>query len=108
MLMGVERNECREESKIAQKIANYFENLFTSTSPQDCNEILDNVLRIVSESINKNLTKPVEDLEIKHALFSMNPNKVPGLNGLTPLFYQKFWHIIGNDIYLAVKAFFPF
>nr|XP_027085050.1 uncharacterized protein LOC113707087 [Coffea arabica] len=44
--------------------------------------------------------------EIHDALFSMNPEKAPGQDGMTPLFFQKFWNTIKSDIILAIKAFF--
>ena len=43
--------------------------------------------------------------EIKAALFQMGPIKAPRLNGRNGLFYQKFWHIVGNDVITAVLDF---
>lgn len=36
--------ECRGEKEIAREIANYCDNLFTTTSPQDFEEVLDRIL----------------------------------------------------------------
>nr|XP_027120622.1 uncharacterized protein LOC113737621 [Coffea arabica] len=49
---------------------------------------------------------PVEENEIKVAVFAMNPNKAPGLDGMTPFFFQKFWPTIKEEVVKAVKAFF--
>lgn len=56
--------------------------------------------------MNQRLTRPIEDSEIKHALFAMNPNKSPGSDGMTPLFFQNYCHLVGNDICIVVKVFF--
>ncbi|XP_057986580.1 uncharacterized protein LOC131171138 [Hevea brasiliensis] len=44
--------------------------------------------------------------EIKRATFSINPSKAPGEDGLTGLFFQKQWNIIGTDICAAILEFF--
>lgn len=36
----------------------------------------------------------------------MHPNEAPGPDGITQLFFQKFWPIIKNDLALAVQQFF--
>lgn len=36
----------------------------------------------------------------------MHPDKAPGPDGMTPAFFQKYWHIVGEDIYKLTKYFF--
>ena len=49
---------------------------------------------------------PPSTLEIKEALFSINPDKAPGPDGFSASFYQSFWDIIGDDVVKDIKAFF--
>ena len=39
-------------------------------------------------------------------VFRMNPDKAPGPDGFSTSFFQKFWHIVGDDVTLANSSFF--
>ena len=52
--------------------------------------------------MNEMLLCPYTEEEVKITLFQMPPSKAPDPDGMTALFFQKFWHIIGSDITSAV------
>ncbi|CAN1841042.1 Transposon TX1 uncharacterized 149 kDa protein [Linum perenne] len=37
--------------------------------------------------------------EVKMAYFSMHPDKAPGSDGLNPAFYQRFWDVVGKQVF---------
>lgn len=79
-----------EEGEIWEVRAKYFANLFTKAQPQECDQIFEGILRIITKSMNRKLIRSVKDHEIKKALFSIYPNKAPGPEGMPPLFFQNF------------------
>ena len=80
--------------------------MFTSPGVLCLKEILDGISHSITDQINNNLTKPVEEKEVKKALFSIHPNKAPGPDGMSPLFFQKFWYFIKDDVVQAIQSFF--
>lgn len=83
----------------------YFRDIF-STKRSEFEGVMREVQNTITESQNSSLMEDVRPEEVKYALFSINPDKVPGLDGFTPGFYQKCWPIIGKDVVKAVKKFF--
>ena len=52
------------------------------------------------------LERPFTVDEIRKTVFSCNPSKAPGPDGLSFLFYQHFWDIIKDDFMQLVQAFY--
>ena len=61
---------------------------------------------VVSKEDNINLIKPVEDHEIKEAIFHMDKYKAPGPDGLGAAFFQDHWSMIHTDVCQAIRSFF--
>jgi hypothetical protein len=59
----------------------------------------------VSFSENEMLTALFTIAEIHTALFQMDPNKVPGPDGFSVLFYQTYWDLLKEDIFAMFQAF---
>lgn len=53
---------------------------------------------VITLDQNLNLTGEFTLEELKTTVFSMHPNKAPGLDGYIPIFYQKNWNMIKTDL----------
>lgn len=64
---------------------------------------------VVSDTdINDTLTRALSTSEIKADVFAIHPEKAQWPGGMTTLFYQKFWHIIGSQVLSMVQEFMTF
>lgn len=88
---------CDWDSGPGDHMVSYFHSLFTSGGCE-INEVLLDVKKCVSEEQNKDLLRPFTAKEIHEAVFSMHPDKSPGLDGMNPTFFQNFWPTIGTDV----------
>ena len=92
---------------VAEVAVNYFETIFHSGTCERMEECLNTVPQRMTTAMRVELSRPTVE-EVKAALFQMGPIKAPGPDGMNALFYQKFWHIVGNDVSSAVLEFLNF
>lgn len=79
----------------------HFTNIFKAsraTNSIHWDDHMDIIKGPLSSEALRILNEPFSTIEIKEALFQMNPPKAPGPDGFTALFFQKFWHIVGHVI----------
>lgn len=81
-----------------------FNDLFRATE-SDWKEVIECIPTIITDAQNVKFLKPIEEEEVKRALFQMNPDKAPGPDGMTPAFFQNYWKIVGKDIVDMVRNF---
>ncbi|XP_062093901.1 uncharacterized protein LOC133799929 [Humulus lupulus] len=82
----------------------YFSGLFTA-SDTNWERIISGVQRKITDDMNQTLLARIDKDEVKEALFQMHPDKAPGPDGFNPGFYQKYWDIVGSDVYQDVLNF---
>ena len=85
--------------------AEYYQNLFTSSNQLDIERVIELVDHVVMEEMAQSLVRPYIEEEVRTALFQMHPSKSPGLDGMSHFFFQKFRHIVGNDVIAVVLSF---
>ncbi|GAU14523.1 hypothetical protein TSUD_250650 [Trifolium subterraneum] len=101
-LVNEDNIEVKTQPEICQVAKNYFEKLF-SASVTVHEPILSLIAPKVTVEDNEMLTATITKEELKAALFQMQPDKSPGPDGFNPAFYQHFWDLCGDDIYVATK-----
>lgn len=84
----------------------FFRDLFTISNPHDLETLFEGFKSRVTEAMNVHLTAPVSSEEIKAAAFSVKGSSAPGEDGLTGIFYQKFWHVVGPSLSSEIRHFF--
>lgn len=91
MLIGEQGQLCTSEKEIQDEIEGFYAQLFTTSNPSHWQAVVVDIPSMISNSMNLRLIRPVDDFEVKKALFSMHPDKAPGPDGMTPKFFQKCW-----------------
>ena len=83
----------------------YFQNMFRVGTCAQMEECLNAVPHKNTTEMHQLLTSDYSTNEIKAALFQMGSTKAPDPDGMNALFYQKFWHIVGDNVIAAVLDF---
>lgn len=95
-----------DDRGLQSRIKDHFSSLFDSSNPTTSCEITSLIQPKIDADTNHYLIRPVEEWEVKQAVFGLGANKAPGPDGLSGLFYQKHWNSIKSDVVQLVSTFF--
>lgn len=85
----------------------FYKNLFAADNECRDSGLIEEVIEpLVSYEDNEMLTKLSSWFEVKDAVFGMKAEGAPGPNGFGGFFYQKYWDIVGKDVFNAIRKFF--
>lgn len=93
------------KADVAGLITGYFDELFFA-SQVDTNRIVHLFLDVVSKAESKLLLAHLKEEEVKALVFSMKPDKSPGLDRMNPMFFQRYWTLVKDDIIEACRDWF--
>ncbi|KAH1063639.1 hypothetical protein J1N35_028626 [Gossypium stocksii] len=79
-------------------IMEHFGKLFTASDVVGDHRVLSLVEEKVSSSMNDDLLKLFIKGDIRLAVKEITPLKAPRLNGFLAIFFQKYWHIVGDEV----------
>ena len=86
---------------IAKVAVSYFKNLYITSYPTSIPEVLDTIPTKVTANMYRFLIQEFTREEVEAALKQMHPN-APGPDGMSAIFFQKYWGIVGNDVICMV------
>ena len=81
---------CTDTEGIATIADDYYKNLFTTSNNLNMDGVLASVEKVVTNDMAKSLVCTYTKDEIRVALFQMHPSKSPGLDDMSPFFFQNF------------------
>ena len=89
---------CDSKEDIVRTVLSYFEDIYSSSNPSRLEEVTNLIPTKVSEEMNHDLIKDFSAEEVRTALQQMHLTKAPGSDGMSAIFYQKYWDIVGIDV----------
>ena len=89
-------------TQISTIVLNFYLQLFTSSNPSGFEVVLDSILQQVTTEMNELLIAEFTSEEIEKALKQMALLKSMSPDGMSPLFYQSYWSLLGEDIVQAI------
>ena len=92
--------------EIGQCFQTFFNNLFSSSTPNIPYDLNNLIPRCITPEDNEMLLAMPSMEEIKTTVFSMDSHKAPEPDGMSALFFKHYGHLIGDDIVDGVLSFF--
>ena len=86
------------QEDIERVILNYFTNIYSSNHPTSFEASLGAVRQRVTPEMNEALLGVFRAEEVKISLNQMHPTKAPGSDGMSPIFFQKYWDVVGPSV----------
>jgi ribonuclease HI len=82
----------------------HFDNIFRTSLPENIEEAVAHVPNLISQEVNDSLTSEFTAREVELALKQMAPLKAPSPDGMPPLFFQKYWKVVGPEVTQGVLS----
>lgn len=87
-----------DEEDMCNMVREYFVSVF-SQSGRSQEESVDLNNTVITEDQNRHLTAEFKKKEFSVAIMQMHLDKSAGPDGLNPAFFQKFWKLLGDEIF---------
>ena len=91
-------NWCGDQDIIARAAISYFEELYTTSHPSQSKSVIALILTLVTPEMNSELSRAFTREEVVSARKQLHPLKSPGPDGMSAIFFQKYWNIVGTNV----------
>jgi len=91
-------NLWEDSNHIHSIFTTYFKNIYSSAETIPNHDIFSVVQNRVNQAQYDYLDAKYTALDVSKTISDLKSNSAPGLGGLSALFFQKYWDIIGKDI----------
>ena len=105
-LMDARGHEQYSEAAKREVATEYFSILFKSSCSGDFSQLFEGFSSRVTSGMNEELTRVVSKEEVRVAVFAVKASSAPGPDGMTGLFFQQYWSIVGDQVTEEVREFF--
>ena len=95
---------CSNEEGVVGILTSYNQQLFSSSNPISIEDAVADIPNSVDAEMNQYLTAEYIRAKVERAMNQMEPLKAPGPDGLPPLFFQRYWRVVGDDVVAAVLS----
>ena len=92
------------EGQVAREFLEYYRSLFNTSNLRNIEEAVAPTPQVITQAMNDSLTREFTSTEVEQAIGQMSPSTAPGPDDMPPIFYKKFWHIVGPDTIKGVLS----
>ena len=89
---------CESKESITATATSYFKNIYSTSFPTGTDEITNAIPRRVTKEMNTEPTKIFTKDEVTKALQQLHPTKALRPDGISTIFFHKYWDIVGSNI----------
>ncbi|XP_060170505.1 uncharacterized protein LOC132601442 [Lycium barbarum] len=93
-------------NNLADEAISFYQKQFTQEPQQEEFSLLEHIQELVTEEDNIVICSIPSLEEVRQAVFELAGDSASGPDGLSGLFYQSCWDIVGVDVHKVVKAYF--